>query len=73
MRKNGDAELTAYRNLIGHEVYDKQYKALYNQSRHNKRYSELHYTNDKIKLEAIKEKYKNGVSDDIIKEMVGIK
>lgn len=72
MKKCSDTELTTYRNLIGSEVYNKQYTALYNQSKYNKRHSGLHYANDKAKLKAIKEKYKNGVSDDIIKEMVGI-
>lgn len=68
-----DTELRAYRNLIGSKEYHRQYTQLYNGTRTNTRHSGLSYTNDTAKLKAIKDKYKNGVSDNVINEMVGIK
>ena len=72
MSKHSDLELRAYIELVGSREYHNQYNRLYRESKINKRHSGLDYINDTAKLKAIKEKYKNGVSDDIIKEMVGI-
>lgn len=60
-----DVELRAYQNLIGSKEYHNQYVSLYNQTKSkynsNTRHSKLSYTNDKAKLEAIKEKYKKSI------------
>ena len=37
------------------------------------RYSRKDYTNDMSKIKNIKEKYKNGVTQDTINDMLGIK
>jgi adenine specific DNA methylase Mod len=69
-----DEELRAYQERIG----AKQYRALYmyelNKAirlrKSNKRYSGENYVNPEEKLNAIKEKYKNGVTDDILAEFM---
>lgn len=69
-----DQELINYKNQIGYKKYDNEYKALYNFARDSKhRYSKQNYVNDDSKLKSIKEKYKNGVTIDIINNMLGIK
>ena len=72
MRKITDEELRAYQESIGAE----QYRALYlyesnkvrRMMRNNIRQSRKDYVNSKEKLNAIKEKYKNGVTQEIMEE-----
>ena len=69
-----DEELLNYRRQIGDKQYDNEYHALYVFARDSKfRYSKREYENYESKLKSIKEKYKNGVSKDIINEMLDIK
>lgn len=73
MQKIKDEELRAYQKRIG----TKQYRALFlyeankvrRLTRNNIRYSKTNYVNSEEKLNAIKEKYKNGVTEDILQEM----
>ena len=68
-----DRELDEYRKLIGKEKYKKQYAFLYHEAMNKKsRFSKKDYENAPEKLKQIKEKYKNGVSKEIINEMLGI-
>lgn len=70
-----DEELRAYQKRIG----AKQYRALfmYERSRANRwgkddiRHSRTHYVNSAEKLDAIKQKYKNGVTQEIMEEWLG--
>ncbi len=67
-----DEELRAYQKRIG----AKQYRALYlyevtkavRLARNDIRHSRTHYVNSAEKLNAIKEKYKNGVTQEIMEE-----
>lgn len=66
-----DEELEAYRRKIGEEEYNIQYHRIYSHS-HNIRVYNTRYSGSKdVKpdLNKIKEKYKNGVTEDILKEM----
>lgn len=66
-----DDELRAYQQRIGAKEYKRQYQALYSEARpSNKRYSGKEYKNTPDKLKALKEKYKNGVTDETVREMV---
>ena len=68
-----DPELAAYAKAIGLEVYRKEYERLYNQTRyHTRTYSGKPGNKSKAELEAIKQKYKNGVTREHINEMVGL-
>ena len=65
-----DKELKAYRKLIGVKEYETQYHRLYSEAKqNNERYSGLKYTNSKAKLNAIKEKYRNGISVETLNLM----
>jgi hypothetical protein len=72
MRKITDEELRVYQKRLGAE----QYRALYlyesnkvrRLMRNNIRQSGKDYVNSKEKLNAIKEKYKNGVTQEIMEE-----
>lgn len=70
--KTSGLSLEEYKEFIGKEEYLKQYHKIYSNtaysSKVDKRYSELKYTNSKQHLNKIKEKYKNGVTDEILKE-----
>lgn len=69
-----DKELAEYRKRISPEKYKKQYTFLYKEAMTKKsRFSKKDYENTPEKLKQIKEKYKNGVSKEIINEMLGIK
>ena len=76
MLKIKDEELRSYQKRIGSE----QYRALYlyeankvrRLMRNNTRYSGNDYVNSKEKLNAIKEKHKNGVTQEIIEEWLKI-
>ena len=66
-----DDELRTYQQMIGAKEYERQYHVLYSKARlSNKRYSEKEYKNTHDKLKALKEKYKNGVTDKTVREMV---
>ena len=66
-----DPELLAYKNRIGSEEYNRQYHQLYDEAKQKKsRYSGQVYDNSPDKLKALREKYKNGVSDKTIREML---
>lgn len=75
MPKIKDEEVIAYQKSIGAE----QYRALYlyeankvrRLARNNIRHSKKHYVNSEEKLNAIKEKYKNGVTKEILTEWIG--
>ena len=75
MRKITDEELRVYQKRLGAE----QYRALYlyesnkvrRLMRNNIRQSGKDYVNSKEKLNAIKEKYKNGVTQEIMEEWLG--
>ena len=75
MSKIKDAELRQYADEIGHQNYRNQYQLLYQRTMQaaDKRYSGLHYKNSPEKLKQLKEKYKNGVSKEIINIMLGVK
>ena len=66
-----DKELSEYRKKIGSVEYKKQYSALYQQTRQQKgRYSKLEYENSPERLNQIREKYKNGVTKEILDELL---
>lgn len=66
-----DDELRAYQRRIGEEEYRKQYHRLYSEAiQCNGRYSGKEYTNSSDKLKALREKYKNGVTDKTVKDML---
>ena len=74
MKKIEDDELREYQSEIGQKEYKKFQTNYCNKSarirNYNLRASRKHYENSKEKLEQIKEKYKNGVTMDILKEFV---
>lgn len=73
MRLSKTDELLQYRRRIGDAEYRKQYLALYRFAEQStRRNSGKEYENTKDHLQSLKEKYKNGVNNDIIKEMVGM-
>ena len=69
-----DDELSKYRSEIGKEKFRKlQIKYCIKSKRikdNNLRASRKHYKNSEERLMGIKEKYKNGVTMDILKEFV---
>ena len=75
MPKIKDEELRAYQKRIG----AKQYRDLYlyeankvrRLTRTDTRNSRTHYVNSEEKLNAIKEKYKNGATKEILNEWLG--
>lgn len=75
MRKIKNKELADYANQIGRENYRKIYQYEANLARRKMkndiRYSKQHYTNSKEKLNSIREKYKNGVTQEIMEEWLG--
>ena len=74
MKKIKDDELREYQSEIGQKEYKKLQTYYCNKSarirNYNLRASGKHYENSEEKLEQIKEKYKNGVTMDILKEFV---
>ena len=73
MRKVKDDELMEYQEEIGQVKYRKISMYFFNLSKrirqNNLRASREHYENGEEKLNEIKEKYKNGVTMDILNEM----
>ena len=74
MKKIKDEELREYQHEIGRKEYKKlqtNYCAKSARIRnYNLRASGKHYENSEEKLERIKEKYKNGVTMDILNEFI---
>ena len=74
MKKIEDEELRKYQCEIGQKEYRKFQMNYCNKSarirNYNLRASRKHYENSEEKLEQIKEKYKNGVTMDILEEFV---
>lgn len=74
MKKIEDEELREYQLKIGQKEYRKFQMNYCNKSarirNYNLRASGKHYENSEEKLEQIKEKYKNGVTMDILEEFV---
>ena len=74
MKKIEDEELREYQLKIGQKEYRKIQMNYCNKSarirNYNLRVSGKHYENSEEKLEQIKEKYKNGVTMDILEEFV---
>ena len=76
MRKIEDDELREYQSEIGQKEYKKFQTNYCNKSarirNYNLRASGKHYENNEEKLEQIKEKYKNGVTKEILSEWIGV-
>ena len=74
MKKIKDDELREYQSEISQKEYKKFQMNYCNKSarirNYNLRASGKHYENSEEKLEQIKEKYKNGVTTDILKEFI---
>lgn len=74
MKKIEDEELREYQHEIGQKEYKKFQTNYCNKSarirNYNLRASRETYENSEEKLEQIKEKYKNGVTMDILEEFV---
>lgn len=69
-----DDELREFKKQIGWDEYKKIQMYYCNKSKriltNNSRASRKKYKNSEEKIKAIKEKYKNGVNDDILKKIV---
>lgn len=67
-------EITEWHKEVGEKEYHRQYSRIWETSKYiqktNVRASKLNYTNNKKKLDNIKEKYKNGVSDEMISDWI---
>ena len=74
MKKIEDNELREYQHEIGQKEYKKFQMNYCNKSarirNYNLRASGKHYENSEEKLEQIKEKYKNGVTMDILNKFI---
>lgn len=75
MQKIKDEELRAYQEKIGSQEYRALYIYEANKARrltkNDIRHSKTHYANSEEKLNAIKQKYKNGVTKEILAEWLG--
>lgn len=70
MRVRYTDEQKDYIALIGPKEYKREYARLYTQARtSNSRYSGRRYDNPPEKITEMKEKYKNGVTREILDEM----
>lgn len=69
-----DYELREFKKQIGRDEYKKIQMCYCNKSKrlltNNSRASRKKYENSEEKIKAIKEKYKNGVTEDILKKFV---
>lgn len=74
MKKIKDEKLRKYQRQIGLKEYKKLQMNYCNKStrirNYNLRASRQHYENSEERLKEIKEKYKNGVTMDILKEFI---
>ena len=75
MRKIKDEELREYQRQIGSKEYRKVQMNYCNKSArlrdYNLRASRKNYENNEERLKEIKEKYKNGVTKEILSEWIG--
>ena len=75
MRVMKDAELRAYKEAVGADEYKKEYVKLYVMTKQKiktgTRHSKKRYVNSEQKLNEIKAKYANGVTDEILAEWLG--
>ena len=75
MRVIKDDELRAYQEAIGADEYEKEYHRLFVATRQkiktDMRHSKKRYVNSEQKLNEIKAKYANGVTDEILAEWLG--
>ena len=75
MKKIEDEELREYQRQIGSKEYRKVQTYYCNKSAsirdYNLRASKKHYENSEQRLKEIKEKYKNGVTKEILSEWIG--
>lgn len=74
----GKKFVTGYKNCVScsaecKKIYHRMYLFTFIRQRDNVRNSGKKYTNSKEKLLAIKEKYKNGVSKELIEDWLEIK
>ena len=74
MKKIEDDELREYQSEIGQKEYRKFQMNYFNKSakirNYNLRASRKHYENSEERLKEIKEKYKNGVTMDILNKFI---
>lgn len=67
-------EITEWHRRVGNKEYHREYSRQYERSKYikenNTRASNLSYTNDKEKIKNIKDKYKNGISDEFISSWI---
>lgn len=70
--KKLDDEIEKYKQEIGVDKFREEYAYIYNLSdrikKNELRYSRKRYGNSQQVLELIKDKYKNGVTEDILNE-----
>lgn len=75
MRKIKDEELREYQRQIGSKEYKKVQASYCNKSArirdYNLRASRQHHENSEERLKELKEKYKNGVTKEILSEWIG--
>lgn len=75
MKKIEDEELREYQRQIGSKEYKKNQTNYCSKSArirdYNLRASKKHYENSEQRLKEIKEKYKNGVTKEILSEWLG--
>ena len=76
MRSLNDSELEDYRLEIGSKEYTREYNLIQMRTvykmKQDIRDSGLKYKNSDDKIKDIKEKYKNGVTKDILKEWLSV-
>ena len=76
MKKIEDEELREYQRQISSKEYKKVQMNYCNKSArirdYNLRASKKHYENSEQRLKEIKEKYKNGVTKEILSEWIGV-
>lgn len=70
-----DPDFVELRERIGAENYRDLYRSVYTKTRNhgNVRFSGKHYKNSEERISKLKEKYKNGVPEGIISEMLGLR
>ena len=76
MKKIEDEELREYQRQISSKEYKRVQMNYCNKSArirdYNLRASKKHYENSEQRLKEIKEKYKNGVTKEILSEWIGV-
>ena len=74
-RTAADPELAELRMRLGSEKYQEIYRGVYSKTLNHgeARYSGKHYKNTPEQISALREKYRNGVPDGTIENMLGLK